>query len=162
MGSSDQNTVTRDEALLMMQQELDAESKPGEWFLVDQPMIDKFVSLSGEDHWSHIDPARARASKFGDCIAPGNMGIALLPKISRATSMYARYPRNYSLNQGWDKIRFLSPLVAGSRIRAKTKLISAQERPDGSIRVAVQFIVEIEDQPKPWFTATKVGRFFYS
>ena len=162
MASDYENTVTRDEALAMMKKDLGTEGEVGEWFLVDQPMIDTFVSLSGENHWIHIDPVRAKDSKFGGCIAPGNMGIALLPKISRATSMYARYPRKYSLNQGWDKVRFLSPLVAGSRIRARTKLTGAEDRPDGSIRVSVEFIVDVEGKSKPWFTATKVGRFFYS
>ena len=153
--------MTKDEVLAWMRREMGQDSEPSEWMLVDQALIDEYVALSGETGWLHTDPERAKQSKFGNTIAPGNMGIALMPKLSRATSVYARYPRKYSLNQGWDRIRFLEPLRAGSRIRARSKLLSAEERPDGSLRVQVEFRMEVENQEKPWLTAIKVGRFFF-
>ena len=115
-----------------------------------------------EDVWIHIDPERARReTKFGNTIAPGNMGIALMPRLSNAKSAYGRFPRKYSLNQGWDRIRYLAPLTAGSRIRSHSKLLNVEEKEDGSLRVEVEFRMEIENQDKPWVTGVKVGRFFF-
>lgn len=149
------------DVLQTMRQDLGAYSEPGEWLLITQKMIDDYVDLTGETGWIHTDVARAKQSRFGNTIAPGNMGVAILPKLSRSFSHYSRYPRKYSLNQGWDKIRFLEPCPAGSRVRARSKLLSVDERPDGSLRVAVEFQLEIEGNGKPWLTGIKVGRFFF-
>jgi len=154
--------IVREDALKAMRAEIGQETEPGPWFTVDQALIDRYVEISGENSWLHVDPERAkRESKFGNTIAPGNLGIAMLPRISRSTSAYGRYPRKYSLNQGWNNIRYLAPLVAGSRIRSRSRLLSAEERPDGSLRVEVEFRIEVENQEKPWVTGVKVGRFFY-
>lgn len=152
----------KSEVLVAMRAEIGKESEPGEWYTVDQALIDRYCAISGEDVWIHIDPERAkRETEFGNTIAPGNMGIALMPKLSNAISAYGRYPRRYSLNQGWDRIRYLTPLTAGSRIRARSKLIGVEEQPDGSLRVQVEFWMEIEGGTRPWVTGVKVGRFFY-
>jgi acyl dehydratase len=153
--------TSKDEVLEAMRKEIGQEAAPGEWFTIDQALIDQYVALSGEDSWIHTDPARAAKSKFGATIAPGNMGIALLPRLSRGESAYARYPRQYSLNQGWDRIRYLAPLKTGSRVRARSQLVDVDERPDGSLRVQVEYSLEIEGQDKPWVTGVKVGRFFF-
>src|SRR5688572_19424697 len=136
--------TSKNEVLEAMRREIGQEAAPGEWFTIDQALIDQFVALSGEDSWIHTDPVRAAKSKFGTTIAPGNMGIALLPRLSRSESAYARYPRKYSLNQGWDRIRFLAPLKTGSRVRARSRLLDVEERPDGSLRVQVEYRLEIE------------------
>jgi len=154
--------MTKDEALLAMKSEMGKDSDPGEWLLVDQALINQYVALSGETGWIHTDPVAAKANtQFGNTIAPGNMGIALMPRMSRSNSVYSRYPRKYSLNQGWDRIRYLEPLRAGSRIRSRSRLIGLEERPDGSLRVQVEFRMEVENQEKPWVIGVKVGRFFY-
>jgi acyl dehydratase len=149
------------EVLQAMRRDIGEYSEPGEWLQITQKMIDDYVDLTGETGWIHTDVERARQSSFGGTIAPGNMGIAILPKLSRAHSHYSRYPRKYSLNQGWDSIRFLQPCPAGSRVCARSKLLSVDERPDGSLRVAVEFQLEIEGNGKPWLTGVKVGRFFF-
>ncbi len=149
------------EVLEAMRKDIGIEAEPGVWFVVTQKLIDEYVDLTGETGWIHTDVERARQSSFGNTIAPGNMGIAILPRLSRAISPYSRYPRKYSLNQGWDRIRFLRPLVTGSRIRARSKLLAIEERPDGSLRVEVEFRIEVENSDKPWVTGIKVGRFFF-
>lgn len=153
--------MSKAEVLQAMRADIGVEATPGEWFQVTQKLIDDFVELSGETGWIHTDVERASQSSFGGTIAPGNMGIALMPKLSRAISPYSRYPRKYSLNQGWDRIRFLSPLRAGSRVRARSKLLAIEERDDGSLRVEVEFRIEVENRDKPWVTGVKVGRFFF-
>lgn len=153
---------SKEEVLAAMRAEIDSEDEPGEWFVVDQALIDRYVAISGETGWIHTDPERAtRETKFGNTIAPGNMGIALMPRLSKTNSAYSRFPRRYSLNQGWDRIRYLTPLPAGSKIRSRSRLLNVDERPDGSLRVSVEFRMEIEGQDKPWVTGVKVGRFFY-
>ena len=153
--------TSKDEVLAAMRLDVGVESEPGAWLTVDQDLINRYVAISGEDVWIHTDPQRAAQSKFGTTIAPGNMGIALMPRLSNDVSAYGRYPRKYSLNQGWDRIRYLEPLKAGSRVRARSKLVDVEERPDGSLRVQVEFRLEIEGQDKLWVTGVKVGRFFF-
>jgi acyl dehydratase len=153
--------TSKDEVLAAMRLDVGVESESGAWLTVDQDLINRYVAISGEDVWIHTDPQRAAQSKFGSTIAPGNMGIALMPRLSNDISAYGRYPRKYSLNQGWDRIRFLEPLKTGSRVRARSKLLDVEERPDGSLRVQVEFRLEIEGQDKPWVTGVKVGRFFF-
>ena len=153
--------TSKDEVLAAMRLDVGVESEPGAWLTVDQDLINRYVAISGEDVWIHTDPQRAAQSKFGTTIAPGNMGIALMPRLSNDVSAYGRYPRKYSLNQGWDRIRYLEPLKTGSRVRARSKLVDVEERPDGSLRVQVEFLLEIEGQDKPWVTGVKVGRFFF-
>jgi acyl dehydratase len=153
--------TSKDEVLAAMRLDVGVESEPGTWLTVDQDLINRYVAISGEDVWIHTDPQRAAQSKFGTTIAPGNMGIALMPRLSNDVSAYGRYPRKYSLNQGWDRIRYLEPLKTGSRVRARSKLVGVEERPDGSLRVQVEFWLEIEGQDKPWVTGVKVGRFFF-
>ena len=153
--------VSRQEVIAAMRKDIGVEAEPGEWHVVTQQWIDDYVDLTGETGWIHTDVERAKQSTLGSTIAPGNMGIAILPKLSRANSFYSRYPRKYSLNQGWDRIRFLQPLRVNTRIRARSKLLEVAERPDGSLRVAVEFRLEIEGNDKPWLTGVKVGRFFF-
>ena len=153
--------MTKQEVLDAMRKDLGQLSEPGEWLSITQEMINAYVDLTGETGWIHTDVERAKLSKFGGTIAPGNMGIAILPKLSRAHSHYSRYPRKYSLNQGWDTIRFLQPMPAGSRVRARSKLLNVDERPDGSLRVVVEFRLEIEGVETPWLTGVKIGRFFF-
>lgn len=153
--------VSRADVLARMQADVGRESEPGDWFVIDQAIIDAYVELTGETGWIHTDVERAAKSRFGGTIAPGNLGIAILPRLSRRVSMYSIYPRKYSLNQGWDRIRFLDPLVAGSRVRARSRLLSVDERPDGSLRVAVEFWLEVENRARPWVTGVKVGRFYF-
>ena len=153
--------TSKNEVLEAMRREIGQEDAPGEWFTVDQSLIDQFVSISGEESWIHTDPERAAKSKFGATIAPGNLGVALMPRLSRGESAYARYPRKYSLNQGWDRIRYLAPLKTGSRVRARSRLLDVGEQSDGSLRVQVEYRLEIEGEDKPWVTGVKVGRFFF-
>ena len=153
--------MNKQEVMSAMQGDIGKDSDPGDWLTITQAMIDDFIELSGETGWIHQDVERARQSKFGNTIAPGNMGIAIMPRLSRKISPYSRYPRKYSLNQGWDRIRFLSPLPTGSRVRALSKLLGFAERPDGSLRVEVEFRIEVEGSDKPWVTGVKVGRFFF-
>lgn len=154
--------LSKQAVLDAMRNDIGLASEAGEWLVITQQLIDDYVELTGETGWIHTDVERARQSNLGSTIAPGNMGIAILPKLSRAISPYSRYPRKYSLNQGWDRIRFLQPLRTGSRIRARSKLLAIAERPDGSLRVEVEFTIEVEGSDKPWLTGIKVGRFFFA
>lgn len=154
--------MTKQEVMAAMRADIGKDADPGDWLTITQPMINEFVDFSGETGWLHTDVELARKSKFGNTIAPGNMGIAILPRLSRKISPYSRYPRKYSLNQGWDRIRFLSPLITGSRVRARSKLLGFAERQDGSLRVEVEFSIEVEGRDTPWLTAIKVGRFYFA
>ena len=154
--------ISRDAVLDLMHKDIGKVRRSGDWFTVSQELIDGFVAITGDTNWIHTDSARAsKEPNFGVTVAPGAMGIALLPRLTGLDSAYTRYPCKYALNQGWDRIRFLRPLRVGSRIRAVSKLVAAELRPDGSLRVAVEFCLEVENSAEPWMIGIKIGRFFY-
>ena len=82
--------MSKAEVLAAMRKDIGQESEPGEWFSVTQKFIDDYVELTGETGWIHTDVERAKQSSFGNTIAPGNMGIAILPQLdclARSTSV---------------------------------------------------------------------------
>lgn len=101
------------------------------WFLVDQERIDLFAKASEDHQWIHTDPERARETPFGGTIAHGYLVLSLLPKLF--FEMVEITDAGMLVNYGIDKLRFLSPVPAGSEVRLRARLISGQERSGGAL-----------------------------
>ncbi len=129
-----------------LRRKIGAEVGVSNWHVVPQAMIDGFADVTGDHQFIHVDPERAKnETPFGGTIAHGYlmlsllapMGFEALPPIEGGTMR---------INYGLDKVRFLTPVRAGSRVRARYKLrevtergekvISAEERSDGEIEGA--------------------------
>ncbi len=99
---------------------------------VTQDMINKFADLTGDRQWIHIDVERAKKeSPFKGTIAHGFLTLSLVPVL--------RYEANYKIvgygnitNYGADKLRFISPVPAGSKVHARTRLLAVEARPRGT------------------------------
>ncbi|MDM0110331.1 MaoC family dehydratase [Variovorax sp. J22R24] len=131
------------------------------WVDVPQSRIDAFADCTEDRQWIHIDVDRAqRESPFGAPIAHGFLTLSLLP-ITSYELLDGLKPTK-SVNYGLDKLRFMSPVAAGSRVRNHIKLLAAEPREDGWTLLRTENTVEIEGQPKPALVAVSLGLFSWS
>lgn len=122
------------------------------WFCIDQPMIDAFANVTRDRQWIHVDPERAaRELPPGRTIAHGFLTVSL---ISHLIGDVFAYPgRHSSLNYGFDRLRFISPVPAGARVRLSVSLGEATEVKSGTVRVGWDVTVEIEGEARPALAA---------
>ena len=119
-----------------------------DWFTVDQAIIDKFAEATGDHQWIHVDVERAKKDMpGGKTIAHGFLTLSLIPMLNHQIS-HINNVRN-GINYGCNKVRFTSPVPAGSKVRARAKLIAADPMTGGGVRLTNQVTVEIEGQERP-------------
>ena len=122
------------------------------WFVIDQPRIDAFAEITEDRQFIHIDPERARATPFGGPIAHGFLTLSMLSAMGEDA-----IPRivgvAMGVNYGFDKLRFLSPVPAGARVRGSFKLIGATRRGEREWLMTKEVTVEIEGASKPALAA---------
>lgn len=127
---------------------------PSDWVLVDQPMIDAFAAVIGDEQWMHVDTERARRElPGGKTIAHGALTLSLLARMS--FTIYAIRSRSRGANYGYDRVRFLAPVQVNSRIRAHLTP-TAVEPIDGGARLRLSYSVEIEGQDRPALVAEHI------
>lgn len=119
-----------------------------DWILVDQAMIDRFAEATGDRQYIHVDPERAKASPFGGTIAHGFLTLSLLPLLAE-TARGDRLKDATEINYGSNQLRFLSPVRAGKRVRARFTTSAVQEKRPGQYQLTTQAVVEIEGEEKP-------------
>ncbi|HZM27766.1 MAG TPA: MaoC family dehydratase [Gemmatimonadales bacterium] len=129
---------------------------PSEWLTVTQEMIDKFAEATGDHQWIHVDVERAkREMPGGKTIAHGYLTLSLLPRLAPTLMSVAK--RRRGINYGSNKIRFISPVPAGSRIRLRQKLLKAEPVEDNGIRITSQMTMEVEGGERPAMVAETVS-----
>lgn len=127
-----------------------------EWLDVDQKRIDRFAEVTGDHQWIHVDVERA-SREIGGTIAHGLLTLSLLPVLSMSVLDIQGVTRG--LNYGFDKVRFLSPVAAGSRIRSR-HVLKVVEPKAGGLAVTQICTVEIEGAAKPALVCDWVGVFY--
>ncbi len=126
-----------------------------DWLTVTQEMIDRFADLTGDHQWIHVDAERAqRESQFGTTIAHGFLTVSLLPQLSRE-AMEVHGDFKMRVNYGFNRLRFVSPVPAGARIRAR---FTAQKVTENEVTWLVT--VDVEGSSKPALVAEWLGRFY--
>ncbi|WP_350348967.1 MaoC family dehydratase [Agromyces sp. G08B096] len=123
---------------------------PGEWFTIDQARIDAFADATDDHQWIHVDVARANAGPFGAPIAHGFLTLSLLTAL--ATPLLEVGGLAMGVNYGFERVRFLQPVTAGSRVRA-AGTIAAAERTGTGVRITQDLTVEIEGSDRPALVA---------
>jgi len=127
-----------------------------DWFAVTQQQIDLFAEATGDRQWIHVDPQRAQTGPFGGTIAHGFLTLSLIPKMVES-ALEIRGQR-MSVNYGLNRVRFPSPVPAGSRLRARVKLLECEPLPDQGMQIVWQVTVEREGSDKPACVAESVTR----
>jgi hypothetical protein len=123
----------------------------GEWSQpveVTQAMINGFAELTGDHQWIHVDVERARReSPFKTTIAHGFLTLSLLPRM-HGNPGWKLVGYGNATNYGADKLRFVSPVPAGSNIHARSRLLSVDARPQGT-QVKQEIQVQVVGQERP-------------
>jgi acyl dehydratase len=127
-----------------------------EWTTVTQQQIQQFADATGDQQWIHVDVERAKAGPFGAPIAHGYLTLSLIPKFfeSAITITETRMGVNYGLN----KVRFISPVPVGSRLRARMKLLACDPIDQGGMQMAWEVTIEREGSSKPVCVAESIAR----
>lgn len=123
------------------------------WFTVDQTMIDRFAEATEDHQFIHTDPVRAAAeTPFGGTIAHGFLSLSLLSAMN-----YDCLPRvieqTMGINYGFEKVRFMTPVKSGARVRGRFVMADARFRGAGMLMITYDVTVEIEKERKPALTA---------
>ena len=128
-----------------------------DWLLIDQDRVNGFAEVTGDHQWIHVDVERAKDGPFGGTIAHGYLTMSLvnlfLPDLIEVQGF------SHAVNVGADRLRFLSPVKVGSRIRGSGEIVSAEEI-KGAIQSVVRVTVEIEGSDKPACVVDTISRYF--
>jgi acyl dehydratase len=119
-----------------------------EWVEITQDRINTFAAATCDEQWIHVDQKRAEKElPGGTTIAHGLLSLSLAPMFIRSV-MGLKGLRN-TLNYGADRIRYLAPVPAGSRIRGRTTITKAEDVPPDGLRVNYHMVIEIEGGQRP-------------
>ncbi len=130
---------------------------PTEWFTIDQDRINKFADCTDDHQFIHVDIERAkRELPIGSTIAHGFLSLSLL-----AGHRPADFPHisdvAMSLNYGLDRVRFLSQVKSGKRVRIHSKITAIVEKSPGRLLCTQEKTMEIEGESKPAYIAETLG-----
>ena len=128
------------------------------WVEVTQERIDTFARAIDDHQWIHVDRERLARSPFGGTIAHGFLTLSLLSHLSERTFSFS--DRKMGVNYGLNRVRFTSPVPAGSRVRARFTLAKFEPL-EGGVQVTWNTVVEIEGAAKPALVAEWIGRHYY-
>jgi acyl dehydratase len=130
------------------------------WTVVDQDRIDAFADTTGDRQWIHVDVERARAeSPYGTTIAHGFLTLSLIPALSKDN--YRIDNAKMGINYGLNKVRFLAPVSAGSRVRVRSDLVDARRVSDTTVDLTVRQTVELDGSDKPAAIAEIIARMVF-
>ena len=128
-----------------------------EWLTIDQGRIDAFAGATGDFQWIHVEPDRAAGGPFGATVAHGYLTLALIPMLTEGLLDVGGV--DATVNYGFDKVRFVQPVVVGSRLRARCEVTAVDESGAG-YRVAMRVTIEIEGSDRPALVADSIAMLF--
>ena len=136
--------------------------EPSEWFEISQERIDQFADVTLDHQWIHVDVERANQGPFGTPIAHGHLTLSIMGHLPRSAAPTA--PRlegqKLSINYGFNRVRFPSPVPVGAKIRT-TSTLRTVEIKNEMIETMNEIVVEVQGQEKPCCVAESVGRLVF-
>ncbi len=129
---------------------------PTDWLDVTQERVNLFADATDDHQWIHVDPERAANGPFGGTIAHGLLTLSLLPHFTH--QLYTVDNVAMAINYGYNKVRFITPVRVGSKIRARAEIAKVDQL-DGAVQATVTVTVEIEGSDKPAAVAESIVRF---
>jgi acyl dehydratase len=129
---------------------------PTDWLEVTQERVNLFADATDDHQWIHVDPERAANGPFGGTIAHGLLTLSLLPQFTHQLYTVDNVPM--AINYGYNKVRFITPVRVGSKLRARAEIAKVDQL-DGAVQATVTVTVEIEGSDKPAAVAESIVRF---
>tara|TARA_B100000686_G_scaffold38546_1_gene39929 strand:+ start:1591 stop:2076 length:486 start_codon:yes stop_codon:yes gene_type:complete len=141
---------------------IDVSGEPSDWFEVTQGRINDFADVTLDHQWIHLDADRAKEGPFGKTIAHGHLTLSMMGHLPRAVADTGPKleGQKLSINYGFDKVRFPSPVPVGARIRTTNTLKRVEIKGD-MIETMNEVVVEVEGQSKPCCVAESLGRLVF-
>jgi len=127
-----------------------------DWILIDQARINAFADCTEDHQFIHVDPEAAAKTPFGGTIAHGFLTLSLMSQMSYQAAPVLEGVA-MGVNYGFDKLRFLQPVRAGSKVRGRFKLLSAEDKGGGRWLIKNEVTVEIGGVDKPALIAEWLG-----
>ena len=129
-----------------------------DWMEVTQQQVNQFAEATGDHQWIHVDVERAKKeSPYGAPIAHGFLTLSLaIPLWSELLEVEGVGTK---VNYGLDKVRFISPVLVGSRVRMNAVVAEVTEV-QGGFQLTVDQTIESEAASKPAVAARGLYRFY--
>jgi acyl dehydratase len=132
------------------------------WHVVDQARIDHYADVIEDHQFIHVDPERAKnETAFGTTVAHGFLTMSLLSIMSYEV-MPVVSGTTMGVNYGFDRLRFISPVRSGSRVRGRFTLAEASLRKPKELQSRTHVTVEIEGEEKPALVADWIGLLYFA
>jgi acyl dehydratase len=129
---------------------------PTEWLEVTQDRVNTFAEATDDHQWIHVDPERAANGPYGGTIAHGLLTLSLIPHFSH--QLYTVENITMAINYGYNKVRFITPVKVGAKIRARAEITKVDQL-DGGVQATMTTTVEIDGSEKPAAVAESIVRF---
>jgi len=129
-----------------------------DWALIDQAKVNLFADATDDHQWIHVDVEQAKKGPFGGTIAHGFLILSLTPLFS-SSGKYLPEGMKMVLNYGLNKVRFITPVPVGSRVRSKMTISGVEEKDPGRLLVTTTHTIEIEGLDKPACVAEALAMF---
>lgn len=130
-----------------------------EWMTIDQERVNQFAECTGDHQFIHLDVEKAKQTPFGGTIAHGFLSLSLLPVLS-AGLLVRPQGLKMAVNYGMDSLRFIQPVLVGSRVRLHVSVVDVTEKNPGQWLVKAKSTLEIEGNDKPAFIAEGLTLYF--
>jgi acyl dehydratase len=131
------------------------------WHVLDQKRINLYADVIEDHQFIHVDPERAKETPFGSTVAHGFLTMSLMSIMSYEV-MPVIEGTTMGVNYGFDKLRFISPVRAGSRVRGRFVLAEAKLRKPRELQSRTNVTVEIEGEDKPALVADWIGLIYFA
>jgi acyl dehydratase len=132
------------------------------WHLIDQSRIDAYADVIEDHQFIHVDPERAKKeTPFGTTVAHGFLTMSLMSIMSYEV-MPVIEGTTMGVNYGFDKLRFISPVLSGRRVRGRFTLVEAKLRKEKELQSRTNVTVEIEGEDKPALVADWIGLIYFA
>ena len=146
----------------VMSARIGEERTPTEWFEITQERINDFADVTMDHQWIHVDPERAAAGPFGKAIAHGQLTLSIMSFLPREESIgLPQLPgQKLTINYGFDRVRFPSPVPVGARIRTRSTLKRVEIK-GNMLETMNELVVEVEGSDKPAVVAESLARLVF-
>ena len=131
------------------------------WHLIDQKRIDLYADVIEDRQFIHVDPERAKETAFGTTVAHGFLTMSLLSVMSHEVVPPVAGV-TMRVNYGFDRLRFISPVKSGSRVRGRFTLTEATLRKPGELLSRTAVSVEIEGEKRLALAADWLALLYFS
>jgi acyl dehydratase len=129
---------------------------PTDWLPVEQERVNQFADATDDHQWIHVDPERAADGPFGGTIAHGLLTLSLLPHFMH--ELYRVDNVAMAINYGFNKVRFITPVRVGAKLRARSEIATVQQL-DGAVQVTLVTTIEVEGSQKPAAVIESIVRY---